>query len=84
MEAPHQSTKRSGASKREQAETIAENYAAKLLPVGVAAKLFGLSLPTFWKLRRRHGIVLLVGRRVHVGDIIDALEKDRKDRQLRK
>lgn len=72
-----------GSTRRAPAEAgpgqhIARMYAAKLLDVGVAAKAFGLSLATFHRLRRRHGIKTLIGQKIHVDDVINALEQERK------
>lgn len=61
-------------------EVVAEAYAAKLLTVTVAGEKFGLSRTTFCRLRRRHKIPLLPGLKVHVDDVIAALEKEREHR----
>lgn len=52
-------------------------YTAQLLPVAKAAKMFGMSASTFLRLRQKHGVQSLPGRRVHVDDIISALQQER-------
>lgn len=56
----------------------AKDYVAKLLPVGVARELFCMSQSTFLRFRHRHKIALLPGRRVHISDVMAALERDRR------
>lgn len=56
----------------------AEQYTANLLTLPEAAQKFGMSASTFLRLRRRHCIAILPGKRVHVADVIAALEKERK------
>ena len=52
-------------------------YTAKLLPIADAAKMFGMSKSTFLRLRQKHGVNSLPGQRVHIADIITAMEKER-------
>jgi hypothetical protein len=56
----------------------AQEYAVKMLTVSAAVSAFGFSTSTFMRLRRRHKIQILPGRKVHVDDIIAALERERR------
>lgn len=53
-------------------------YRDKLLTLGRAAEVFGLSTTDFWRLRLRHRISKLSGNQVHVDDVIAALEAERR------
>jgi hypothetical protein len=56
----------------------AAEYAAKLLPISKAQKAFGFSESTFLRFRNHHRIPILPGQRLHIDDIIAALERERK------
>ena len=56
----------------------AAEYAAKLLPISKAQALFGFKISTFWRFRQNHRIPILPGKRIHIDDIIAALERERK------
>lgn len=56
----------------------AEEYVAKLLTVSAAQAAFGFSESTFLRFRQRHRIQLLPGKRVHIDDVIAALDRERR------
>lgn len=58
-------------------KALADAYAAKLIEIHVAAQKFGMSDMTFLRFRRRHGVPRLPGKRVHVDDVINGLERGR-------
>ena len=60
------------------AQKIVEDYVAKLLTVSEAQAAFGFSESTFLRFRQRHRIQLLSGKRVHVDDVIAALDRERR------
>jgi hypothetical protein len=60
------------------AEALAIEYAAKLLPIRVAADKFAMEPKTFLRFRHRHNIRTLPGNKVHVEDVIQALERERQ------
>lgn len=62
-------------------EQIASAYMAKLLPIAGAAKMFGMSKSTFLRLRQKHGVNSLPGQRVHIADIVSAMEKERLEKK---
>ena len=55
----------------------AKGYAAMLITLTAAGRLFGLSTTSFWRLRVRHRVPLVAGGRVHAEDIIGALDAER-------
>lgn len=49
----------------------------RLVPINDAAKIVGMSLPTFWRFRKQHGIQVLTGHKIHMDDVGNALEVER-------
>lgn len=54
-----------------------DEFVAALVPLHDAEQLFGFSRSGFFRFRRRHAIAGLLGGKVHVGDIVDACERER-------
>ncbi len=60
-------------------EKQVEAYTGRLLSIPDAARLFGLSKSSFLRFRKKHGVKTLPGKRVHIADIIAAMERERLD-----
>jgi hypothetical protein len=58
-------------------DTKVQEYVAKLLTVSEAQAAFKLSESTFLRFRQRHKIQVLPGKRIHIDDIIAAMDRDR-------
>lgn len=58
----------------------ATTYVKALVSVDEAMKLFGFKRTTFYRFRAKHHVPVVLGRRVHVGDIISACEIERGKR----
>ena len=59
-------------------ENKAAEYAANLLTISKAQAAFGFKYQTFRRFRKYHQIPILPGKRIHIDDIIAALEKERR------
>ena len=62
--------------------SLAPEYSEDLLTLRQAEALFKMSRNTLDRFRRRHGIKLLTGKKVHKGDIIAGFEAERKGRRI--
>ena len=49
----------------------------RLVSIVEVMKICGISRTTLWRLRRRHGIRLLPGRKIHLDDMDRAYEAER-------